>query len=445
MKKSFVILSVLAFLVSCTRDDNFSFKRGEASGPAESWATVTRTESDETRNVLILYSAGLNDLCQYLDDDIRELPKGYVPQKGNRADHVFLVYSRLTKRNENTGVCDKYSKEPTESVLFRLYSDSGKVVHDTLKVWGREVNACSPETVREVLQFAYDRFPAKGYGMVLSSHASGWLPSGYYFNPSKYDSEYSEGNTIWTSSIRRFTQEQYPPIDPYPAVKSVGQDNLETPVEMNLEAFADAIPFHLDYLLFDACLMGCVEVAYQLRGKADVVGFSQTEVLANGFDYHTLASRLLKDTPDPLAVCQDYFSFYEAQTGDYHSATISLVDTRKMEPLADVCKTLFEKYRDKINSLGGYSVQGYFRFGRHFFYDLKDILKKAGISPEEEAALDAALSQCVLYKAATDHFLSFTIKSACGFSMYLPSMGSGYLDNYYRTSLAWNKDTELVK
>ena len=445
MKRSFVISLVLAALVSCTRDDNFSFKKGEASGAAESWALNTRIESDETRNVLIFYSAGLNDLSIWLDDDINELPNGFVPQKGNRADHVFLVYSRLTERGAD-GKCIRFSKEPTQSVLFRLYKESGKVVHDTLKVWGKEVNACTPETMREVLQLAYDRFPAKGYGMVISTHASGWLPSGYYSDPSKFDSQFSGGSTLW-SSVRRNSQEQFPPIpvDSYPAVKSVGQDNVATPVEMDLDAFVDAIPYHLDYLLFDTCLMGCVEVAYQLRGKADIVGFSQTEVLANGFNYRTLASRLLQNTPDPLAVCQDYFSYYEAQTGDYHSATISMVDTRQMDPLANVCKTLFEKYRDKINSLSGYSVQGYFRFGRHFFYDLKDILIKAGITEEEEADLDAALSQCVLYKAATDHFLSFKIYSACGFSMYLPSMGSSYLDNYYTTSIAWNKATELVK
>ena len=443
MKRSFVILSVLAFLVSCTRDDNFSFKRGEASGPAESWASATRLESDETRNVMLLYSAGFNTLANYLDDDIKELPLGFVPKKGNRADHILLVYSKLTTRNKETGRCVQDFSVPTESALFRLYVDAGKVVQDTIKVWGTDVAACSPETMREVLQLAYDRFPAKGYGMVFTSHATGWLPSGYYSDPSKFD---GQSAFSWSSIKRVPRKEVFPPIDPYPAVKSMGQDNIPSaPLEMELDAFADAIPFHLDYLLLDACLSGCVEVAYQLRGKADIVGFSQTEVLADGFNYKTIAGRLLQNTPNPLAVCQDYFQSYDALTGQDRSATISVVDTRKMEPLAAVCKTLFEKYRDKLQTMSDTGVQGYFRFGRHYFYDLKDILVKAGITSDEEAALDSALSQCVVYKAATDYFISIKINTACGFSMYLPSMGSSYLDGYYKARLAWNKDTELVK
>lgn len=446
MKRSFVILFVLAFLVSCTRDDNFSFKKGEASGPAESWASQTRIESPETRNVMLLYSAGFNDLCQYLDEDIHELPQGFVPLKGNRADHILLVYSKLTTRDHDTGICNKYSTVPTESALFRLYKESGKVVQDTIKVWGKEVDACNPETVRGVLQLVYDRFPAKGYGMVFTSHASGWLPSGYYTSPSTYESEYDQGNTLWSSPKRRAPLTDFPEIEPYPAVKSIGQDKKsDQALEMELDAFANAIPYRLDYLLIDACLSGCVEVAWQLRGKADIVGFSQAEVLADGFNYKTIAGRLLQNTPNPLGVCQDYFDSYDVKQGEQRSATISVVDTRKMDALASVCTVLFEKYREKLRTMSDYNVQGYFRYGRHFFYDLRDVLVKAGITADEQAALDDALSQCVIYKAATDYFLSIKINTACGLSMYLPSRGSDFLDNFYKAHIAWNKDTELVK
>ena len=43
-----------------------------------------------------------------------------------------------------------------------------------------------------------------------------------------------------------------------------------------------------DILGFDACLMGGIEVAYELAGKCDRLGFSQAEVLAEGFNYKTL-------------------------------------------------------------------------------------------------------------------------------------------------------------
>ena len=454
MRRSFVIFAVLAFLVSCTRDDNFSFKRSDNTGLAASWVSETRVESDYTRNVMLLYSAGFNTLASYLDEDIRELDLGFVPEKGNKADHILLVYSKLTSRNADSGSLTQNFKVPTESVLFRIYKESGKVVHDTLKVWGTDVDACNPQTLHDVLQFVYDRFPAKGYGMIFSSHATGWLPSGYYADPSKFEGQSYNGGIEWAPSGRRMaTQGSYPEIRPLLPVKSIGQDNIpDAPLEMELDDFANAIPFRLDYIILDACLSGCVEVAYQLRGKADVIGFSQTEVLADGFEYPTIAGCLLKNDPDPVLVCRNYFEYYDTYLernpgarSDYRSATISAIDTRKMDALAEVCKSLFEKYREQIKSLNGYKVQGFFQYQRHYFYDLKDVLVKAGMTSEEQAALDAALDQCVLYKAATDHFLSIKINTDCGLSMYLPSMGSTYLDGFYQSRIAWNGATELVK
>lgn len=443
MKRHLVILLVLSALVSCQRDRYFSFDNREPSESAESWAEKTRVETEESRTVMLLYSAGFNSLANYLDTNIAELEEGFIPERSSRADHILLVYSKLTTKTES-GNCTLDYKEPTKSALFRMYMKNGTAVKDTLRVWGEDVEASDPETLSEVCRTAYNLFPAKSYGMVFTSHASGWLPSGYYNDPSAFEKE----STIWKkSSSGGRSQWSYPEITPsFPAVKSLGQDNIpDHPLEMELDAFAAAIPFHLDYLLLDACLSGCVEVAYQLRDKADIVGFSQTEVLAEGFDYRTITSRLLKTTPDPVQVCKDYFARYDVQSGQMRSATISAVDTREMEPLSDICGTLFEKYREKLMNMSGSSVQGYFRYNRHFFYDLKDILVKAGISAEEKEALQDALDRCVVYKAATDNFLSIRINTACGLSMYLPSMGSDFLDAFYKEHIAWNQATSLVK
>ena len=226
----------------------------------------------------------------------------------------------------------------------------------------------------------------------------------------------------------------------------MGQDLFGSDsIEMELQDFADAIPFKLDYLLVDACLAGGVELAYALRGKVDVVGFSQTEVLAEGFNYATLTRHIFQDTPDPVAVCRDYYEHYDAQSGVYRSATISVVDTRALEPLAKLCKDLFAKYRTEIASLDASTVQGYFRENRHYFYDLEDILLHAGIDDQEQSALETALKKCLLYKAATPIFISFEINVFSGFSMYLPSMGTPLLDQHYRNNMAWNKATLLVE
>lgn len=408
------LLVLLLAVCSCFKDPNF-----DSGFPGEDKGGRTlpdRAYSEPSRRVMIMVSAGFNSLSNYLSQDLLDLEEGYLPQGTSYSTDMVLVLSRLPKDYGD------YSVE-CPPVLYRLYKDRENAVHrDTLKIWADDTPLCQKETLQEALSFIQRKFPAKGYGMVFSSHASGWLPEGYYSNPSKY--ERTKGN----------------------GYRSIGQDVVGSDgVELELRELADAIPMHLDYLLLDACLSGCVEVAWELKDKTDMIGFSPTEVLADGFDYLNITRRLLASVPDPVDVCREYFEYYDSQSGSSRSATITAVDTRQLEPLAEVCRTLFEKYRSAILALDGNSVQGYFRYDKHYFYDLRDILVQAGMSWTEQAQLNAALDACLLYHAATPYFLSIHLSRVCGLSMYLPSMGTDYLNSFYRNQISWNEATQLVK
>ena len=56
----------------------------------------------------------------------------------------------------------------------------------------------------------------------------------------------------------------------------------------------------------------------------------------------------------------------------------------------------------------------------------------------------SALDQAVIYKDATDAFLSITIKNYSGLSIYIPRPEYTVLNNYYKT-LQWNQATGLVQ
>lgn len=429
-RRYIVLFFPLLFLAfSCSRDGDFDPlpRSGEGSGAVDTHES--RLPSQVNSRVMIMVSAGYNSLKSYLSEDLEELAANYLPPKGSYAGNdILVVLSRLTE-------------DPP--ALYRMYAGGdGQVRRDTLKVWPAGSKMSDPAVFHSALELVRDRFPAGSYGMVFSSHASGWLPSGYYNDPAAYEkAHYRKSPALrdW-----RPVQEAFPAIDPYPAVKSLGQDK-DGSVEMELKDFAEAIPMHLDYILLDACLSGCVEVAYALKDKADLIGFSQTEVLADGFDYSTLTQYLLGDKTDPVGVCRAYFDHYDRQTGSNRSATISVVDLTRIDALAQVCRKLFQKYRDLLKTIHAGNTQGYFRYDRHFFYDLKDILVHVGITPEEEAELDKALDECIVYKAATEHFLSIDIHTYSGFSMYFPSRGTPLLDNFYKENMAWNAATGLVE
>ena len=409
-----ILMAALLVVAACNKDSGFEpgFE-GADSGTRQG---VERSYSMPSRRVMVMISAGYNSLSGYLREDLEDLEKGYLPEGTYFNSDVLLVLARQPLKSGDYVT-------PQAPVLYRLWATrDGAVQKDTLRIWEADTPLCSRETIREALTYSYKSFPAQGYGVVFSSHGSGWLPPEYYSDPGKFE----PSSTTW-------------------GLRSIGQDRLpQGGIEMSLEDFADAIPMHLDYCLIDACLSGCVEVAHALKGKADMVGFSPTEVLADGFDYKSITRHLFATPADPVEVCREYFAYYDAQSGSSRSATITAVDTRKMEALEAVCKELFNTYRVQLKSVSGSKVQGYFRFDRHYFYDLRDILVQAGITEQELARLQAALDQCIVYQAATDHFLSIPLERVCGLSMYLPSMGSTYLDNYYREHVSWNQATNLV-
>ena len=438
--KAIWVILALALLAGCTKGGEFD----KTVAPTHRYIPESRADDGESRNVAILYSAGFNSLSGYLKEDIKEeLMAGYVPS-GGRTDNVLLVFSKLPVAP------GKYDVQ-TSPVLFRLFKDAkGAVVADTLKVWPVGTRAVDAAVVSDVLNYVHETFPANGYGLIFSSHATGWMPEGYYSNPEEFE---GGGDDFWDAPRRSFRYREIQSEDGLPEVKSIGQEyaNGKTEsYEIDLQDFADAIPYRLDYVIFDACLMGGVEVAYALKDKASLVAFSQTEILAQGLAYKLIGECLLKPAvPMVDLVCSDYFEQYDKQSGSYRSATISLIDTGAMDALAEVCAALFEKYRSAIAALDYKKVQGFGRLvygiDRHWFFDLRDIIVKAGASDEDLASLDKALAEAVVYAAHTPIFLNIAINTDCGLSMYLPVAGSEYLDEFYRTSIAWNDATALVR
>jgi hypothetical protein len=171
------LLAAAIFSSSCSPDwiEELDPQPGQNGGVHVNQVQPDRTPTEETRNVLLLYSLGFNSLSSYLADDIKDLASGDLPKPG-RTENVVLVYSHQPQRY------GKYDT-PTSPVLFRLSKRDTTVMMDTLVVYEEGTVSASKSQLNNVLTFVKDKFPAKSYGMVFSSHATGYLPAGYYLNP----------------------------------------------------------------------------------------------------------------------------------------------------------------------------------------------------------------------------------------------------------------------
>lgn len=428
MKKVLTIIGIfllLPLLNSCTEEGFGSIIPYTQKNYEQSY----RLPSEDTRGVFLIYSLGVNNLRNALDEDIDDLCKGYIPSP-SRQENVMLVFSHLAKKNT------RYESAPP--CLFRIYKDGNQIVRDTLCVWDKAIisengkqiyqSGCNPEMITEVFELVKDLYPAKHYGALFTSHGTGWVPENYYSNPGKFDTEVDDNVIEFSTNPMSF-----------------GYENITgeyTKKEIDIDKFAAALPYKLEYIIFDACLMGGIEVAYELKDKCNYLAASPTEILSNGFDYLKIGERLLKNNEyDVYGVCEDYYKYYADQNS---SATISLIDCRKLEALADFCQRTFEKYRNELANIQYYTVQKYFTYNYHWFYDLRSYLYKLPLTNNEKMELDEALAECVIYNEATDSFLNIKINEHCGFSCYIPNHGSNYLNEFYK-KLQWNIVTGLVK
>lgn len=361
------------------------------------------TDDPEYRRVVVLYLAANNNLSSYASNNIISLKEGYLP--GEDSKDIVLIYSHLSGSNPK---------------LLRLYKDdSGKVQEDVVTNFDSQ-NSATPQVLENLLNKVKIIFPAEEYGLILWSHASGWLPQGYYSSPTGFNA--------------------YMP-DPYAGiVKSFGEDSG---IEMEITDLKDAIPYHLSFIIFDCCFMGGIETAYELKDKCDYIVASPTEILATGFPYDQVMKPLFESTADLNETCQIFYDYYNGMSGVNKSATIAIYQTDKLQQVAAASKIIFNNNRSKIATLNMSQVQKYFRLDKHWFYDLSDLMESIAM-PSEFTNFKSALDNAVIAKWSTDNFIDIKINSFSGISTYIQNPTNLYLDNFYK-GYQWNRDSEMIK
>ncbi len=377
-----------------------------------------RKDPSVTKSVL-LYMAANNNLSTNAIRDLADLKKGYVPDffpAGGTGD-VLLVYYHISKDTPK---------------LLRISKDEFGIVNQEILKEYDQHNSCTDSVFHSVLTYANSLFPAQENGLILWSHGTGWLPKGYYSNP---------------TSLSEMQQTSI--IDPDEhLVKSFGAENGE---EMSIISLANNLPIKYSYIIFDACLMGGIEVAYQLKDKCSYLVFSPTEILTDGFPYSDLMEDIYSTTKADLKeVCLSFYNYYQYQTdSSRQSASISLIKTSELDYLAQATKKIFDNGgRTKISKLSMSDIQPYFRTFHHWYYDLEDFMKNIS-SSEDYRTFEYALDEAVIYKEATPYFLyktstGFEIKTFSGLSTYIPNPENATLDSFYK-SLSWNNAVRMIQ
>lgn len=324
---------------------------------------------------ILFYIGGDNNLSGEADKKTEQLQHTAVP-----ASCRLIVY------------CDSRHNAPR-----LLEAGNGRL--SVIKEY-EESNSADAEVFAAVLREVVALYPAPSYGLMLFSHASGWMPEGTYNNP---------------------------------ALRSVIIDNE---AEMEISALAAAIPDDLfEFIIFETCFMAGVEVAWELKNKTKYIIASSAEIVSPGFKpvYTEALPLLLNPAADLTGFCRKIEANYGIREADYGSLTLSLIDTRGLDGIVDIL-------RGVIPPAFNEDIQAFDRYGGKLFFDLYDCY--AGLMPGKQANLQAAIEACVVWKAATKEFMpaygGFKIRAHSGLTTYVPQERYCNLNEAYK-SLKWYK------
>ena len=195
---------------------------------------------------------------------------------------------------------------------------------------------------------------------------------------------------------------------------------------------------HLDFILLDACMMGSVEVAYELRNVADYCIASVMETPASGFPYHRMFHYLSDADVDYQRICTAFTDYYQSGWG-----TCAAIDCSRLDNLADAVAGELQNHAADISTLDYQNIQQYGASSyRNFSFDIGDFFRQlnGGTIP---ASIQTALDQAVIAKSCISGKYSYLPEvdadRFCGIGMFFPEYTGvrSSWEDYYRTSISW--------
>lgn len=410
LKRFWGVFLLLGLLVACTEDDEPTVNPEPT--PADESVTVlsymianNNLDDFMVQNVCIMYD-GLAVMTEpatlliYWD--------GQTAVGKNKSKHLILKYETDGKGKIN----GKKALETTSS--WKEVFDEAVI----LKEYPDQLST-DKEVMATVLQDMAKFSPTQNLGLIVGSHGSSWY------------------NTIYT--------------------RALGYDG-STSNAINLPDMVEAMetlekPF--EFILFDACYMGTMEVAYEFHHVADYQISSVMEVPAYGFPYDYFMGDLFKGTVEGYKdVCQSFVDYYKSVYDEGKTAwgTIALIDSKEVEGMTQAVREQIVAHKDTLASYVPKRIQEYGRqAGQGIAHDLEHFVKdlNGGETPQ---AFAEQLEKTVLYKGCLEEArytpYNYDVDAAnyCGLGIYIPQSNKSRWNPYFKTldwyeASGWNEVT----
>ena len=330
------------------------------------------------------------------------------------------------------------STSSSESTLYEITLVNKEIQHTTLKTYTGNLYTTA-DGIAQILNDVKSNAFALNYGMIIGCHGMGWTYKEDWTNyPYNAKPRFQQ-----TASAKSATGSKVPyyPTRFYGSVSDL--DNYATNIETLEQGIANA-GMKMQYVLFDDCYMANIETAYQLKDVTNFLIGSTSEIMAVGMPYQTIWSSLATATPAYESVTSAFNTFYSNY--DPPCGTLSVIDCRKLDKLAEMMRRINDTYKFDSNQLD--SLQVLDGFSQSIFYDMKDYVVHLCKNNDMLNDFSADLQQVVKSTVHTDSVYSaiyplsgqyIKIKQFSGITISDPSINSVALKGKEKT--AWWKAT----
>ncbi|MGN0223092.1 MAG: clostripain-related cysteine peptidase [Muribaculaceae bacterium] len=255
----------------------------------------------------------------------------------------------------------------TDSRLIEISANGTRV----LKTYSNEP-AITMARMEQVIADTKALAPARKYGIVLWSHADGWLENGIAEELNPLSFGYHQGKRMNLTSLRMVLEDK-----------------------------------GFDFIYFDCCLMGGIEVVYELRHCADYIVACPSELPRDGSDYVLNVKEIADGSEQALVrAATNTFNHYNSQLiPEDRTASVSVIRTAGLDALAQAVIPIYDATPMEhplsivTNYYGSATTRQayYLDFGEY----IEALCNASNLDPTLLQAFNNALDNAVIYHAAT--------------------------------------------
>lgn len=305
-------------------------------------------------------------------ENLDSINRGIIANKGLKNSRVLVFLS----------VPEKSSNNLHKSYLYELQYNSSTKEVETVTLDTYDDNFYTKaEGITALLNEVKEKAEALNYAMIIGGHGCGWT----------YATDWQDypNNAKSMMSLSRFCG----------SVSDINTYGIDIPT---LAKGIEGSGIKLQYILFDACYMGNVETAYELRNATNYLIASTSEVMDKGMPYYRAWNYLCSSAPNYSSIVSSFNSFYTSYSYPY--GTLAAIDCRQMDKLAALMKELNANYTITNDKLAG--VQRLDGFTQPLFYDLGNYVDSLAPSGVLKDQFNTQLNATVKSAKATENIVS---------------------------------------